>query len=80
MDTELKNRLDILEQKIDKANKNLKTIKNVFLWTFIVTMAAIVIPLIAMVFVIPNFISSIGGIDPGTRYEGYNDLMKTLGY
>jgi type II secretory pathway component PulF len=68
MDTELKNRLDILEQKIDTINKNIKAIKNVFAWTFIITIAVIVIPLIGMVFVIPQFMSSID-------ISGYTELL-----
>jgi hypothetical protein len=68
MDTELKNRLDILEQKVDTINKNIKTIKNVFMWTFILTIAVIVLPLIGMIFVIPQFISSID-------ISGYSQLL-----
>jgi uncharacterized Rmd1/YagE family protein len=68
MDTELKNRLDILEQKVDIINKNIKTIKSVFLWTFIITIAVIVIPLIGMIFVIPQFMSSID-------ISGYSQLL-----
>jgi hypothetical protein len=68
MDTELKNRLDILEQKVDTINKNIKTIKSVFLWTFIITIAVIVIPLIGMIFVIPQFMSTID-------ISGYSQLL-----
>jgi type II secretory pathway component PulF len=68
MDTELKNRLDTLEQKVDTINKNIKTIKSVFLWTFIITIAVIVIPLIGMIFVIPQFMSSID-------ISGYSQLL-----
>lgn len=58
METELKNKLDVLEQKLDKANKDIKTIKNVFLWSFILTIIFIVLPLVAMIFVIPQFMST----------------------
>ena len=77
MDTELKNKLDILEQKLDKANKDIKTIKNVFLWTFILTLLLIILPLIAMVFIIPNFISSIVGT--GGNSADYNSFLNSLG-
>jgi type II secretory pathway component PulF len=59
MDSELKNRLDILEQKIDTISKDIQNIKKVFFWTFIITIAVIILPLIAMIFVIPQFISSV---------------------
>ncbi len=68
MDNELKNKLDTLEQKIDKANKDLKTIKNVFLWTFILSLAVIILPMIGMIFVIPKFMSSID-------ISGYSQLL-----
>jgi ABC-type uncharacterized transport system involved in gliding motility auxiliary subunit len=68
METELKNRLDILEQKVDIINKNIRTIKNVFMWTFILTIAVIVLPLIGMIFVIPQFMSSID-------ISGYSQLL-----
>ena len=68
MDNELKNKLDTLEQKIDRANKDLKTIKNVFLWTFILSLAVIILPMIGMIFVIPKFMSSID-------ISGYSQLL-----
>jgi len=80
MDNELKTKLDTLEQKLDKANKDLKTIKNVFLWTFIITIAVIVLPLIAMVFVIPQFMSSISSLGSTTQSADYTNLMKSIGF
>lgn len=58
MDNELKNRLDVLEQKIDLISKYIKFLKNLFLWTLIITIAVTVLPLIAMLFVLPSFMSS----------------------
>ena len=80
MDNELKTKLDTLEQKLDKANKDIKTIKNVFLWTFIITIAVIVLPLIAMIFVIPQFMSSISGLGSTTQSADYTNLMKSIGF
>jgi ABC-type lipoprotein release transport system permease subunit len=58
MDNELKNRLDVLEGKIDLISKYIKFLRNVFLWTLIITIAVTVLPLIAMLFVLPSFMSS----------------------
>ncbi len=80
MDNELKTRLDILEQKLDKVNKDVKTIKNVFLWSFIITIAVIVLPLIAIVFVIPQFMSSISGLGSTAPSADYTNLMKIIGF
>lgn len=80
MDTELKNKLEIIEQKVDRANKDLKTIKRVFLWTFIITVLVIVVPMIALYFVIPSFMSSLGGLGGvGGNSADYNALLKSLG-
>ena len=68
MDTELKNKLDILEQKVDKVSKDIKTIKNVFFWTFIITIAVIVLPIVGMLFIIPQFISSFD-------ISGYSEIL-----
>jgi len=77
MDAELKSKLDVLEQKLDKANKDIKTIKNVFLWTFILTLIFIIVPLIAMIFVIPQFTSSLTG--SGTNSADYDNLLRSMG-
>ena len=79
MDIELKNRLDILEQKIDKVEKYTKTIKNVFLWSFILTLAFIVLPLIGMIWAIPKFISTYTGLTSGTNSADYNSFLNSLG-
>lgn len=58
MDNELKNRLDVLEQKIDVISKYIKFLKNLFLWTLIITIVVTVLPLIGLLFVLPSFMSS----------------------
>jgi len=78
MDTELKNRLDSIERKIDTINKNVKTVKNIFLWTFILTILVIVIPMIALYFVIPNFLSGFGISSSGNSAD-YTNLLNSLG-
>lgn len=59
MDNELKNRLDILEKKIDIISKYIKFLKNLFLWTLILTIVLTVLPLIGLIFVVPQFISNL---------------------
>jgi hypothetical protein len=58
MDNELKNRLDVLEGKIDVISKYIKFLKNFFLWTLIITIVVTVLPLIGLLFVLPSFMSS----------------------
>ena len=78
MDAEIKSKLDIIEQKIDKTNKDIKTIKNVFLWSFILTLAFIILPLIGLFFVIPNFMSSLG-VGSTTNSADYQNFLNSLG-
>jgi hypothetical protein len=68
MDQELKNKLETIEQKIDKIDKYINTIKKVFLWSFILTLAFIIIPLLGMLWAIPKFLSSID-------MSGYSQLL-----
>ena len=80
MDTELKNKLEVIEHKVDQANKDLRSIRRIFFWTFIITVLVIVLPLIAMYFVIPSFMSSLGGLTgSGGNSADYNNLLKSLG-
>lgn len=57
---------NIILQKIEEQNKKLEAIyqsaektRKYFLWTLIVTIVTIVLPLIALAFVIPWFLQSI---------------------
>jgi len=69
MNDELKYRLEIVEQKIDRIDKGITVIKRIFLWSFIISIAFIVLPLIGMLFIIPRFMSSID-------MSAYTDLLR----
>ncbi len=68
MNDELKYRLEIVEQKIDRIDKGITMIKRIFLWSFIISIAFIVLPLIGMLFIIPKFMASID-------MSAYTDLL-----
>ena len=59
MDEVLK-KLAELEQKIDAVYKSAEKTRKYFVWTLILSIVFFVIPLIALVFVIPYFLSAIG--------------------
>ena len=46
------------QEKIDKIYISVEKTRKYFLWTTIITIALFVLPLIALAFVIPSFISS----------------------
>ncbi|MCX6790924.1 MAG: hypothetical protein NTV62_01875 [Candidatus Gribaldobacteria bacterium] len=54
----------MLEQKIDKLQKSIDSLNKMFKWTLIITVVLFVVPLIGLLLVIPQFISTI------TNYGG----------
>jgi type IV secretory pathway component VirB8 len=60
MDKELETRLAVIEQKIDAAYHSAEKTRKYLLWTLIISVAMIVLPLIGMAFVLPKFIGTLG--------------------
>lgn len=56
--TQLVSKIDVLEKKIDALTRSAETIRKIFLWTGIITVALFVLPLIGLVFAIPSFLSN----------------------
>lgn len=54
---QLEAKIDSLEKKIDKLQNTIAALKRVFLWILIVSVVLFVLPLIGLMFVIPQFIS-----------------------
>ena len=62
MNEEILQRLEVSEKKIDAVYESVKKIQQYFKWTFYVTIALFVLPLIILVFIMPAFISNITDI------------------
>ncbi len=60
MDPELEKRFAAQEQKIDAVFKSVERIRKYMYWTFVLTLVFFVLPLIALIFVIPAFMGSLG--------------------
>ena len=60
MDEVLK-KLAELEQKVDAVYKSAEKTRKYFMWTLIISVVLFVLPLIALIFVIPSFLNAIGG-------------------
>jgi RNA-binding protein YhbY len=56
MDEEIKKRLDAQDEILAKIYKSAEKTRKYFMWTLIISVAVIVLPLIGMLFVIPKFI------------------------
>ena len=64
MDEELLKRFEGQEKKIDAIYKSVEKTRRYFLWTLIISVAVIILPLIGLVFLIPFYLKTInlGGL------------------
>ena len=53
METDILAKLAEMDQKIDRMFKSVEKLRRYFLWTLIITLITIVLPLIALIFVAP---------------------------
>ena len=58
MQPDLEKRIEEVEKKIDAIYESVEKTRKMILWTGIITVTIIVLPLIAMMFVIPSFLSN----------------------
>jgi len=61
-DTELRQKLEALEKKLDAIFMSAEKTRKYFLWTLIITIVVFVLPLVGLVFAIPQFLSLYGSI------------------
>ncbi len=59
MDEDIKNRLAEVEKKLDILFSSVEKTRKYFLWTLIITAIVIILPLVALVFVIPQFLNAL---------------------
>lgn len=62
MDPKTQAQLNEQEIKIEQILKSVKKTENYMKWTFWVTMAVVVLPLLLMLFAIPTLISSVSSL------------------
>lgn len=60
-----------LEQKIDNLQNSIDKLNKMFKWTLIVTVILFIMPLIGLLFIIPQFISNID-----LTNSSYSELLK----
>ena len=58
MDTELAQRIALLEEKVDKIYISVEKTRKYFLWTMIISVVLFVLPVIGLVFAIPLFMTN----------------------
>ena len=60
MDNDLEKRISEQDAKLDAILRSVETTRRYFTWTLIITVIVIVLPLIGLVFAIPQFIATLG--------------------
>ena len=55
---DLAKQLALQEEKIDKIYASVEKMRKYFMWTLIITVVLFVVPLIGLIFVIPQFLST----------------------
>lgn len=59
MDQDIDQRLKALEEKVEKAYRSVERMRKMYLWTLWIGVAMIILPLIAMAFVLPTYLNSL---------------------
>lgn len=79
MEEQIKN----LETKIDSIQVDIKKMKSYFAWTFWVTIALFILPLIGLLIAVPKFLNSYGNLDnidsaQNINTDSLNDLLNQI--
>ncbi len=62
MEQEILQKIEEQGRKIDTIFASVEKMRRYFFWTLVISIAVIVLPLLALVFVIPQFLSSYGSL------------------
>lgn len=65
MEEEILKKLAEQEERINAIYRSVEKTRKYFLWMLIVTVAMIIIPLIGLIFVIPQFLNIYNGVNLG---------------
>lgn len=62
MEQELMKKIESLEYQIQENTKLIQQMRKFFLWTLIISAAVIILPLIGLLFAIPQFLDTYSGL------------------
>ncbi len=62
MDQEINKKLEEQSQKIDAIYRSVEKTRRYFLWTLIISVAVIVLPLVGLFFAIPSFLMGLNEV------------------
>lgn len=61
MDQEILNRLQTQGELLQKIYTSAEKTRKYFMWTLVASLAFFIVPLVGLMFVIPTFLSTVGG-------------------
>ncbi|MCF7845398.1 MAG: hypothetical protein K9M12_01365 [Candidatus Pacebacteria bacterium] len=59
MEKDILKKIEEQDQKIDEINNNVKKIKKVLFWKFIITLIVVILPIIGISIAIPKFLEAL---------------------
>ncbi|MBU1045919.1 hypothetical protein KJ616_02225 [Patescibacteria group bacterium] len=65
MEEEILRKIEAQDKKLEEIYRSVERMRKYFLWTLIITIIVIVLPLIGILFLIPQFLSAISGTNLG---------------
>lgn len=65
MEEEIFKKIEEQDKKLEEIYRSIEKMRKYFLWTLVVTIAVIILPLIGMLFIIPHFLKTITGSGVG---------------
>ncbi len=67
MEPNINERLTTLEKKIDDMYTSFEKVRKYFIWSGIITLALIILPIIGLIFAVPTFLSTYSQINEITE-------------
>jgi len=65
MDQEILQKFEEQDKKLEQIHRSVEKMRKYFLWTLIISLAVVVLPLIGLIFVIPQFLNLYNGANLG---------------
>jgi uncharacterized membrane protein len=65
MEQEILNKIKEQDEKLDEIISNIKRIKKVLFWKFIITLVLVILPIIGISFAIPKFLEALTNVNLG---------------
>jgi len=59
---QLDQKIEALEKKMDELQRSIDKLRKIFLWIIIITAALFILPLIGLLFVLPQFLSNYSSV------------------